>query len=68
MQIPTKRFNKNTPLPQYEDGAAGFDFICSEDSEIDAGETKAIPGNLAMAIPEGYVLMIVPRSSTPARF
>ncbi len=68
MKIKTKRFDKNIPLPSYEELAAGFDFVCREDTELEPGESKAIPGNIAMEIPDGYVLMVVPRSSTASRF
>ncbi len=68
MEIKTKRFNKNIPLPEYENLAAGFDFVCREDINIRPNESKAVPGNVAMEIPDGYVLLIIPRSSTHARF
>ncbi len=68
MKIKTKRFNKSYPIPSYEADAAGFDFICREDVTINPGETKAIPSNLAMQIPKGYVLMVVPKSSTSSKY
>ncbi len=68
MKIKTKRFNKDISLPKYEDLAAGFDFICRKNIEIKPSESKAIPGNIAMEIPDSYVLLIIPRSSTHARF
>lgn len=68
MKIKTKRFDKDLPLPAYEDLAAGFDFVCRSDDEILPGKMKAISGNIAMVIPDGYVLLVVPRSSTPSRF
>lgn len=67
MKIPTKRFDISLPLPKYEKQAAGFDFICRKGTTFKPGEIKAVPANLALAIPEGYVLMIVSRSSTPSR-
>lgn len=67
MKIPTKRIDTSLPLPKYEKHAAGFDFICRKGTIFQPGEIKAVPANLALAIPEGYVLMIVPRSSTPSR-
>ena len=67
MKVPTKRFDTSLPLPKYEKQAAGFDFICRSRATLKPSEIKAIPANLALAIPEGYVLLIVPRSSTPSR-
>ncbi|MDP3957771.1 MAG: dUTP diphosphatase [bacterium] len=68
MKIPTKRFDESLPLPKYEKQAAGFDFICRAGATLKPSEITAIPANLALAIPEGYVLLIVPRSSTPSSF
>lgn len=67
MKLPTKRFDATIPLPEYEDKAAGFDFVCREDATIEPGEIKALPGNIALEIPEGNVLFIIPRSSTANR-
>jgi dUTP pyrophosphatase len=68
MKIPTKRFDKTLPLPEYEPQAAGFDFVCRENTTIKPRELKTISANIAMAIPKGYTLLVVPRSSTPHRF
>lgn len=67
-KIKTKRFDRKMPFPEYEEGAAGFDFICREEVVFEAGEIKAISSNLAMEIPKGYVLLVVSRSSTHVRF
>lgn len=71
MKFKIKRFDKKLPLPQYAPDypelAAGFNFICREEVVIPPGETKAIPGNIAIEIPPGYVLLVLPRSSTPSR-
>lgn len=67
MKLITKRFDTSIPLPEYEEKAAGFDFVCREDAIIDPKEIKALPGNIALEIPEGYVLLVVPRSSTANR-
>ncbi len=67
MKVKIKRFDKDLPLPHYERMAAGFDFICRDGATVAPGALKAIHGNVAMEIPDGYVLLIMPRSSTPAR-
>ncbi len=64
MKIKTTRIDKNVPMPEYTDRAAGFDFICRQDDTIAPGEVKALPGNISMDIPDGYVLILAPRSST----
>lgn len=67
MKIQTKRFDKSLPIPAYEPGAAGFDFVCRETVTIKPREMKTIPSNVAMKIPKGNVLLVVPRSSTAHR-
>ena len=68
MKIRVKRFDKKIPLPKYEKLAAGFDFVCRRGATVKPREIKAIPGNIAFEVPDGYVLLIVPRSSTAKRF
>ncbi len=65
MKIPTKRFDTSLPLPSYEHNAAGFDLSARETTIIPSKQMAVIPSNLALAIPKGYVLFLVPRSSTP---
>lgn len=67
MKLKAKRFNKNIPLPCYQSEAAGFDFFCRKKTVIQPGETKAIPSNVAIEIPLGYVILVIPRSSTACR-
>jgi dUTP pyrophosphatase len=67
MDIKIKRFDKSVRLPTYEKKAAGFDFFCRIGTTIKPGEVKPVPSNIAMEIPDGYVLLIIPRSSTPFR-
>ena len=67
MQIKIKRFDKTLPLPKYEKLAAGFDIYTRQGATFLPGEIKALPSNLAIQLPDEYVLMIFPRSSTPNR-
>lgn len=68
MKLSIKRFDENIPLPRYEKMAAGFDFYCRKAVVIKPREIKAIPSNVAIEVPEGYTLFIVPRSGMPTRF
>ncbi|MFA5926213.1 MAG: hypothetical protein WC831_04770 [Parcubacteria group bacterium] len=68
MKLRIKRFNKNIPLPRYEKMAAGFDFYLPKRVTFNPGETRALDCNVAMEIPEGYFLLIAPRSTTFSRF
>jgi len=67
MEIKIKRFDESLPIPQYEDGAAGFDFFCRIDMTIAPNEIKGVPANVALVVPKDHVLLVVPRSSTPTR-
>ena len=68
MQVSIKRIDKTLPLPQYEsNGATGFDFVTREDTTIQPGSIGLVPGNVIIAVPEGYALLVVPRSSLPRK-
>lgn len=67
MDIKIKRFDSTIRLPRYEKNAAGLDFYCRTGVTILPKQIVAIPSNVAMKIPKGYFLLIVPRSSTPKR-
>ncbi len=63
--IRIKRFNKELPLPEYKtSGAVAFDMAARERREIMPGTVEYVPLNVAIEIPEGYFIMLAPRSST----
>lgn len=63
-----KRIDKNLPLPIYHTGGSvGFDILCREDTVVRAKEVVLIPGNVIVKTPEGYMLLVALRSSTPRR-
>ena len=67
-QIAIKRLDKSLPLPEYQTtGSVGFDIASSQDMEIQPQEIALIPTNLVIKVPEGYMLMLVSRSSTPRK-
>ncbi|MDH7512913.1 MAG: dUTP diphosphatase [Clostridiales bacterium] len=65
------KINKITPearLPIYHHpGDAGLDLFSAVDDVIGAGEVKAIPTGIKMAIPEGYVGLIWDKSGLSLR-
>jgi dUTP pyrophosphatase len=67
MNIPVKRFDATYPLPSGTAGAACFDLVCRETVTIPPGQIKAVPQNIALKVPDGYVLLLFSRSSTPLR-
>lgn len=72
INVKVKRVRDGAKLPTYgSDGAGCFDFYAPDDRFLLAGETEKIPLGVAMEVPEGHVLLIMPRSSiglkTPLR-
>ena len=68
MQVAITRIDKSLPLPSYETaGATGFDLITRETTVIEPFGIKLVPGNVVVKTPEGYTLLIVPRSSLPRK-
>ncbi|MGL5831046.1 MAG: dUTP diphosphatase [Candidatus Altimarinota bacterium] len=68
MKVLIKRIDKELPIPKYEtEGAAAFDIMSREDMSIEAGQIALIPGNVIVKVPDGYMLVLVPRSSTPRK-
>ena len=65
MQIKIKRFDKSLPLPVHKtSGAVAVDLYSRIDVEIKPKEIVYIPMNVAIKIPDGYFVMLAPRSST----
>lgn len=68
VKIKIKRIDKDLPLPVYETaGSVGFDLLAREDTVIQPGQIELVPANLVIEVPEGYMLALVSRSSTPRK-
>lgn len=68
MKIRISRVDKSLPLPKYETpGSVGFDFICRENIEVLPKCLALIPANVIVEVPEGFMLAVLPRSSTPKK-
>lgn len=68
MQVKIKRIDKSLPLPEYQtSGSVGFDLYSRENINIAPQAIALIPTNVIIDIPEGYMLVVVTRSSTPKR-
>ncbi len=62
IDIPCELSN-NVKLPTYaRPGDAGMDIVSPEEYTINPGETVIIPTGIKVAIPEGYAILIQPRS------
>jgi dUTP pyrophosphatase len=67
-RVKIQRIDKTLPLPVYEShGAVGFDLIARESVTIEPGKIELIPGNVVIEVPEGYMLAVASRSSTPRK-
>lgn len=68
MKIHIQRLDKGLPLPVYETGGSvGFDILARVETVVSAGKIALIPGNIIVEVPEGYMLTVASRSSTPLK-
>ena len=68
MKVAIQRIDPTLPLPRYESaGAVGFDLITRETTTIAPWAIGLVPGNVIVRVPEGYALLIIPRSSLARR-
>jgi dUTP pyrophosphatase len=68
MNVRIKRLHKDAVIPRYaKPGDSGFDLVAVEDVIIAPGETQLVPTGLAFEIPEGYELLVRPRSGVSLR-
>jgi len=69
-QIPIQilRLDPELPVPSYaHPGDAGADLFAREDVILAPGERRLVPTGLAIALPEGYVALVHPRSGLAHR-
>lgn len=65
LDIKIKKLDKNVQLPkQGTQGAAGIDFYLPQPVRFEPNCVKQVPLGVAVEIPEGYVMLLIPRSST----
>jgi dUTP pyrophosphatase len=62
------RLDRGLPLPAYaHPGDAGADLMSTVDVSLAPGERVVVPTGIALALPEGYVALVHPRSGLAAR-
>lgn len=67
-KILIQRIDPELPLPSYAlPGDAGADLYSRVDVELVPGERKLVPTGVALAIPDGFVGLVHPRSGLAAR-
>ncbi|WP_435741422.1 dUTP diphosphatase [Nocardioides sp. SYSU DS0663] len=68
LEIPVVRLDRDLPLPAYAHrGDAGADLHTTVDLVLAPGERALVPTGIALALPEGYVALVHPRSGLAAR-
>jgi dUTP pyrophosphatase len=68
MRIPLQRFDRDLPMPRHAHvGDAGVDLYAREPVRLAPGEFRTIPTGVAVAIPEGFVGLVAPRSGLASR-
>lgn len=68
MQTRIQRIDKDLPLPFYETGGSvGFDILARKTTVIESGTIELVPGNIIVEVPQGYMLAVASRSSTPRK-
>ena len=62
-KILIKRLDPTVPLPSYaKAGDAGADLVTRIDFTINPGERMLVPTGISIALPNGYVALVHPRS------
>jgi dUTP pyrophosphatase len=68
LDIAILRLDPDLPLPAYaHPGDAGADLLTAVDVRLAPGERALVPTGIAIALPEGYVALVHPRSGLAAR-
>lgn len=64
MEISFRRLTPDTPAPEYKTpGAVASDLAVIEEGTLAPGERKMFRTGLVVRVPEGYALILAPRSS-----
>ena len=68
MDLPFQRLVPDAVLPEHaHPGDAGIDLRSAVDVEVAPGERAMVPTGLAVAIPDGYAGLVLPRSGLASR-
>jgi dUTP pyrophosphatase len=68
VEVLLRRLSEHAVMPTYAHrGDAGADLRATVDVRLAPGERALVPTGLSMALPEGYVALIHPRSGLAAR-
>lgn len=68
MELRITRIDKTLPMPEYKTpGAVAFDVYAREETRVPPKQIGLIPTNFIVCVPEGHVLLLASRSSTPRK-
>ena len=68
LDISVVRLDADLPLPSYaHPGDAGADLHTAVDLVLEPGERAMVPTGISIALPDGYVALVHPRSGLAAR-
>lgn len=68
VEVPLVRLDPDLPPPAYaHPGDAGADLVTTVDVTLKPGERVLVPTGIALALPDGYVGLVHPRSGLAAR-
>lgn len=68
VEIQIQRLDEHVPVPSYaHPGDAGADLTTTVDVMLGPGERAMVPTGISLALPEGYVALVHPRSGLAAR-
>jgi len=68
LEILVQRLDPDLPLPSYaHPGDAGADLLTTVDVTLAPGERAMVPTGIAIALPEGFVALVHPRSGLAAK-
>jgi dUTP pyrophosphatase len=68
VEVPVRRLDPDLPLPGYaHPGDAGADLVAAEDVVLAPGARRLVPTGVAIALPDGYVGLVHPRSGLAHR-
>ncbi|WP_345941400.1 dUTP diphosphatase [Nesterenkonia sp. E16_10] len=68
ISVPLKQLDPGLDPPRYaHPGDAGADLLTAEDFTLEPGERRLVPTGIALALPQGWVGLVHPRSGLAVR-
>jgi dUTP pyrophosphatase len=69
MEVLIKRLDPSVPMPSYAKGGdAGADIATRIDFTLKSGERMLVPTGISIALPNGYVALVHPRSGLAIKY